>query len=324
MQVLVEVERSGFVESQHLGAVAVCDQAGTVLLAAGDPDLMVLPRSSTKPFQALAGHRLGTGERLGLGDEALAIACGSHQGEPAHVEAVLAILAAAGLSEDDLRCPPALPRDPEALAAAGGGERRAFHNCSGKHAWMLATAVTRGWTTDRYLAPDHPLQAVITDTVVELAGTAAGHIGIDGCGAPVHALPLRGLATAFARLAGGGGGEPTAVVTALRRHPSMIAGSGRLDTRLLEATRGRLLAKVGAEAVYGVVNLATGQGAALKVVDGGARAAVPALLAVLDALGWLDEAERGALVDLAVTEVLGGGKPVGSVRPAKVALAQPG
>jgi L-asparaginase II len=107
MQVLVEVERSGFVESQHLGAVAVCDTAGTLLLAAGDPDMTIYPRSSTKPFQALACHRLGTGERFGLDDQALAIACGSHQGEPRQVEAVLKVLAAAGLDEDDLGCPPA-------------------------------------------------------------------------------------------------------------------------------------------------------------------------------------------------------------------------
>lgn len=323
MQVLVEVERSGFVESQHLGAVAVCDPAGTVLHAAGDPDLTIFPRSSTKPFQALAGHRLGTGERLGLGDEALALACGSHAGEPRHVEVVLEILAAAGLGEDDLGCPPALPMDPAARRAAAG-ERRVYHNCSGKHAWMLAAAVTQGWTVDRYLAPDHPLQAVVTDTLVELAGTAAGHIGVDGCGAPVHALPLRGLATAFARLAAGADGEPEPVVAALRRHPAMIGGSARLDTRLLEVTGGRLLAKVGAEAVYGVVNLTTAQGAALKVIDGGSRAAPAALVAVLDALGWLGEAERDALLDLAVTEVLGGGRVVGSVRPAKVALAHPG
>jgi L-asparaginase II len=322
MQVLVEVERSGFVESQHLGVVAVCDQAGTVLLAAGDPDAAIFPRSSTKPFQALAGHRLGTAEKLGLDDRALAVACGSHGGEPEHVEAVLAILAAAGLDEDDLGCPPALPGN-QAARAAAIGERRVYHNCSGKHAWMLATAVAQDWATDRYLAPDHPLQAVVTDTLVELAGTAAGQIGVDGCGAPVHALPLRGLATAFARLAGTGG-QPEAVVTAVRANPSMIAGDGKLDTRLLELTGGRLLAKVGAEAVYGVVNLAIGQGAALKVLDGGQRATAPALLAVLDALGWLDADELEALLDGVVTDVLGGGRPVGTVRPAKVALAHPG
>jgi L-asparaginase II len=321
MQVLVEVERSGLVESEHAGVVAVCDATGAVLSAAGDPDLVIYPRSSTKPFQALASWRLGTGERFGLDDRALAVACGSHQGAPEHVEAVLGILEAAGLSEDDLACPPALPRDPVARGAAGA-ERRVFHNCSGKHALMLAAAVTRGWATERYLAPDHPLQAVVTDTVVELAGTAPGQIGVDGCGAPVHALPLRGLATAFARLAGETEGSD-ALLSAVRQHPRLLAGDARFDTRLLQVSNGRLLAKAGAEAVYGVVNLDIGQGAALKVLDGGARAAVPALIAVLDALGWLDEAEREALRDFAETEVLGGGGPVGSVRPAKVTLTTP-
>jgi L-asparaginase II len=188
---------------------------------------------------------------------------------------------------------------------------------------MLAASRASGWAIDRYLAPDHPLQAVVTDTVVELAGTAVGQIGVDGCGTPVHALPLRGLATAFARLAGSADGEPAAVVPALRRYPGMIAGAGRPDTRLLEVTGGRLLAKGGAEAVWGVVNLDAGQGAALKVLDGSPRAGAPALLAVLEALGWLDERELEALMGIAVTDVLGGDRPVGTAHPAKVSLSPP-
>jgi L-asparaginase II len=150
--VLVEVARSGFVESVHRGAVVVTAPDGTVRAALGDVDTPVFPRSSNKPFQALGMLNAG----LEISDDDLALACASHSGESGHVERALAVLAAAGLAEDDLHCPP----DP----------RRAAMNCSGKHAAMLTTCVQRGWPTATYTDPDHPLQRVIADTVVELTG----------------------------------------------------------------------------------------------------------------------------------------------------------
>jgi L-asparaginase II len=326
MEVLAEVERSGFVESRHLGAVAVVSPAGEPLAAAGDPDLVVYARSCSKPFQALAVRGLGVEQELGLGQLALAGACGSHDGEPDHVASVRKVLAAAGLEESALRCPPILPGN-RAARTRVDGPAPVYHNCSGKHAYMLAGAVVRGWDTDRYTAQEHPLQAVVGDTLSDFAGVPIEHVGVDGCGVPVHAMALRGLATAYARLgarAASGEDGPSAVVQAVRSHPFMVAGSGQLDTVLLEATGGRILAKVGAEAVYAAVNLESNIGLTVKVVDGAPRARGAALLAALRGLGWLDEREWETVLPAATVEVHGGGRTVGAVRPAELDLPAPG
>jgi L-asparaginase II len=325
VEVLAEVERSGFVESRHLGAVAVADADGRLLAAAGDPDLVVFPRSCSKPFQALAVRALGVETELGLGQLALAGACGSHNGEPDHVASVRKVLEAAGLDETSLRCPPALPTDRKARERVDG-PAAVYHNCSGKHAYMIAGSVVRGWAPERYTEPDHPLQAVVADTLGDFAGAAIDHVGVDGCGVPVHAVPLRGLATAYARLgarAAAGEAGPAAVVDAVRRHPFMLAGTGQLDTLLLENSGGRVLAKVGAESAYAAVDLATGTGLALKVLDGAPRARGAALLSALRALDWLDDAQWGSVLPAATVEIHGGGQTVGAVRPAKLTLSPP-
>jgi L-asparaginase II len=323
MQVLAEVERSGFVESRHLGIAAVVDPDGATVATVGDPDEPVYLRSCAKPFQALAVRGLGVEAALGLDAVALAGACGSHNGEPKHVASVRNVLAAAGLDETALRCPPSLPSDREARAKVSG-PAAVYHNCSGKHAYMLAGTVVRGWEPERYTTPEHPLQGVVSDALADFAGAPIEHVGVDGCGVPVHAMPLHGLARAYARLgaqAAAGEEDPAAVIAAVRRHPFMISGTGQLDTMLLEATGGRVFAKVGAEAVYGAVDLSRNQGLALKVLDGTPRARGAALLAMLAALGWLDEREMEAVLPAASVEIRGGGEPVGAVRPAKVELA---
>jgi L-asparaginase II len=325
MQVIVEVDRSGFVESQHLGAVAVADADGTVVAAAGDPELPIYLRSCAKPLQALAVLGLGVDRELGLGALALAGAAGSHAGEPEHVASARKVLAAAGLDETALRCPPALPTNAEARKAVDA-PAPIYHNCSGKHAYMLAGAVVRGWEIERYTEPEHPLQAVVSDTIADFAGAAIEHVGVDGCGVPVHALPLRALATAYARIgerAAAGEGPEAALVEAARGHPVMIAGTGGLDTVLLEVTGGRLLSKAGAEGASAAVNLETCQGVAVKVLDGAHRARGPALLAALTALGWLGDEELEALLPVASSPVLGGGEEVGTVRPATIELRAP-
>ncbi|HEX3200533.1 MAG TPA: asparaginase, partial [Actinomycetes bacterium] len=246
MEVLAEVERSGFVESRHLGAVAVADADGRLLATAGDPELVTYVRSCAKPFQALAVRGLGVEDALGLGQVALAGACGSHHGEPDHVASVRKVLEAAGLDETALRCPPAMPTDRTARQRVDG-PAAVYHNCSGKHAYMLAGCVARGWQPGSYTAPEHPLQAVVADTLAGFAGTPVEHVGVDGCGVPVHAMRLRGLALAYARLgalAAAGEDGPAALVGAVRRHPEMICGTGQLDTVMLQATGGRVLAKV--------------------------------------------------------------------------------
>src|SRR6266511_3603648 len=241
MQVLVEVERSGFVESRHVGAVVVADADGAVQAAVGEPSMPIYLRSCAKPMQALAVWSLGVDRELGLDAVALAGAAGSHAGEPEHIASVRKVLAAAGLQEHALRCPPARPLNADARRAVDG-PAPIYHNCSAKHAYMLAGAVARGWDPERYTSREHPVQAMVSDTIADLAGVAIEHVGVDGCGVPVHALSLRGLATAFARLgarATDGEEGPAALVAALRAHPVMIAGTGLLDTVLLEATGGR-------------------------------------------------------------------------------------
>jgi L-asparaginase II len=322
MQVIVEVERSGFVESQHPGAVAVADADGSLIASLGDPQLTIYLRSCAKLLQAIAVHGLGVDEQLGLDEVALAGAAGSHSGEPVHVASVRKVLAAAGLDESALRCPAALPENAEARRAVES-PAPVYHNCSGKHAYMLAGAVSRGWEIERYVEPEHPLQAVVSDTVADFAGAAIEHVGVDGCGVPVHAMPLAALATAYARIgqrAAAGDAPAAALVEAVLRHPVMISGTGKLDTLLLEVTGGRVLSKAGAEGASAAVNLATNQGVAVKVLDGAPRARGPALVAALQALRWLDDRELEAMREAATTPVLGGGEPVGTVRPATIDL----
>ncbi|MGH3231412.1 MAG: asparaginase, partial [Streptosporangiaceae bacterium] len=190
--VLADVIRSGFAESRHRGAIAVVSSGGTTAYRAGEVDVPVFPRSSNKPMQATA--MLSSG--LDLDGELLALAAASHAGEDFHVAGAQKILAGAGLTEDALHCPPDLPSDEDAKDAvllAGGGKRRLYMNCSGKHAAMLATCVGAGWDTATYTDPGHPLQVEVSRTIERLAGEQITvPPGVDGCGAPLFALSLTG------------------------------------------------------------------------------------------------------------------------------------
>ena len=306
--VLVEVVRSGFVEGHHRGSVVALGRDGAPVLSVGDVDLPVFPRSSNKPLQAVAMLEAG----LDLDGELLALATASHSGEPFHLDGALRILAAAGLDESDLKTPAEYPVEEAerlAYAAAGGLPRPLAMNCSGKHAAMLATCVRNGWATDSYLEPDHPLQRAIAGTVERLAGERIAAVGTDGCGAPLFALTLTGLARAFARIATAPDGTPEhRVATAIRRHPDWVGGTRRDVTQLLAGIPG-LVAKDGAEGVYAAA-LPDGRAAALKIEDGAARARPPVLVAALRALG----VQAPVLDTLAEAPVHGGGRPVGAVR----------
>jgi L-asparaginase II len=294
---LVEVVRSGFTESVHRGALVITGPHGSVRTALGDVDGPVYPRSSNKPLQALGMLRAG----LEIDDIDLALVSASHSGEPAHLRRALAMLARAGLTEADLHCPPA--PDP-------GQGRRAAMNCSGKHAGMLTTCVQRGWPSATYTDPKHELQQSIADTVVEFTGEPIAATGVDGCGAPLFAFSLTGLARAFGRLVG------TRVAEAMRANPWLVAGTGREDTLLMLAVPG-LLAKGGAEGVHAVA-LPDGTAVALKIDDGAARARPPLLVAALRALEAVpgNEAARGVLggLGMGAGAVLGGGREVGELR----------
>ncbi|MFC3999635.1 asparaginase [Nocardiopsis sediminis] len=308
---LAEVVRSGFREGVHYGAVIGLAADGTAAYERGPADAPMFPRSAAKPFQALAALRAGAP----LSGPALAIAAGSHSGQDIHIEVVNATLAAAGLTADDLRCPPDRPmggRFRDALLRAGGEPTRTLMNCSGKHAAMLAACVARGWSTGDYLDPGHPLQLLVRETIEELCGEPVAHTAVDGCGAPQMAVSLTGLARGLRAMALAPAGTPeAAVMAAMREHPEYVAGEGRADTRLMGALPG-LVSKIGAE---GVIAMATpaGEAVAVKISDGDpqTRARTSVALTALEALG----VDIGPARDMLAVDVLGGGAPVGAVRP---------
>jgi L-asparaginase II len=308
---LAEVVRSEFVEGVHRGSVAVLDATGAVVAAAGDVDSAIFPRSSNKPMQAVGMLRAG----LPLTDPAdLALVSASHAGEEFHLARVGALLARAGLDESALHCPPDLPVGEEARTAvlrAGGGPTRIQMNCSGKHSGMLLTCQAAGWPVDGYWRPEHPLQQALRAAVEEFTGEEVAAVGVDGCGAPVLAVSLTGLAGAFLRLVSAEVGSPErTVVDAMRAHPEIVGGTQADDTRLMRGIPG-LLAKVGAEGV--IAAALPGVGAvALKIDDGAARARMPVLVSALRRLG----VDAPVLTEYAEVPIFGGGVPVGAVRPA--------
>lgn len=305
---LAEVIRSGFVESRHHGSVIVLDGKGGTVDAAGDTTAPVFPRSSNKPMQAVGMLRCG----LDVSSQAdLALVCASHYGQDVHVARVRSMLARGGLAESSLRCPPDLPLDQvarEAVLRAGGGPAPVLMNCSGKHTGMLLTCRAAGWARSDYRDPDHRLQVRLRATVAELATEPVAAVGVDGCGAPLFALSLTGLAIAFLRLVNAAADTPERLVAdAMRAHPELVAGTGAGDTVLMVGIPG-LLAKSGAEGVMAVALPEVGA-VALKIDDGAARARVPVLVAALRRLG----VAAPVLAEYATTPVLGGGEPVGTV-----------
>jgi L-asparaginase II len=314
--VLVEVWRSGFLESVHRGSLVVLDADGSVSFAAGAVDRPILPRSSNKPVQATALLAAGWSPRSA---EELAIGAGSHNGEDGHRELAAAMLAAAGLGPDDLGCPPALPQHEATRAAWIAGARapdRLAMNCSGKHAAMLSACVAAGWPTEGYLSLDHPLQRAIEARLAEAAGEQVTAVVVDGCGAPQHALSVTGLARGvLALVSAPEGSRERSVADAMRAHPWLVAGTGREDTELMTAVPG-LLVKGGADGVH--VAALPGRGAvALKLDDGGDRGRTPALSAGLQRLGLsAEELSRWLL-----TPVPGGDGVVGEVRAAALLTA---
>lgn len=306
---LVEVIRSGFVESVHRGSVAVLDASGSVVFCAGDVRAPIFPRSSNKPMQAIGMLRSG----LRLADPAdLAVVCASHHGEEFHIARVRALLRSAGVTESALRCPPDMPLNETAAAAvyrSGGGRSRIQMNCSGKHAGMLLTCRAAGWPLEEYWHPEHPLQKALRTAIEDLTGEKVAVVGVDGCGAPVFAVSLTGLAGAFLRIVSAAPDSLAGqVAAAMRAHPVLVSGTGADDARLMTGIPG-LLSKVGAEGV--VAAALPGVGAvAVKIDDGAGRARTPVLVSALRRLG----VDAPVLDELGESPVLGGGEPVGAVR----------
>lgn len=302
---LALVTRGEAVDCVHYGSVAVVDRDGRVIFAAGDPHYPTTTRSALKPLQALPFVVRGGLEHFGYGTREAALLCASHSGEPRHVEAVAAMLERAGCSADDLQCgvhPPLYYAVKEELPPAGERFTPLQHNCSGKHAGMLAYCRLCGLPTASYLDFEHPLQQTIRQAVAYMTGVAEDALvaGIDGCSAPNYAVPLDRLAYAYARLAtwtrdARYGDAPARLAAAMTAHPEMVSGERRNDLTLMRAGGGDWVTKVGAEGVQAIGVRSRGWGIAVKVIDGNARGLHPATVAVLEQLGLLDAERRDAL-----------------------------
>ncbi|MFM7597738.1 MAG: asparaginase [Actinomycetota bacterium] len=310
--VLAEVWRSGVLEGMHRGHAVVVAPDGRVERAWGDPDARILPRSANKPAQASAMVRAG----LPLEGELLALAAASHSGEAFHADGARRILARGGLDDTALRNPADFPLDDNVradLLARGGVPLPILMNCSGKHAAMLLTCVTNGWSIDDYLAPDHPLQRACRDELELLAGEVSWATAIDGCGAPLYGLTLRGLANVGSACVGADPGTPPRrVADAMRAHPEWVAGTARDATALARSQPG-LMVKEGAEAVY-VAGLPDGRGIAFKIDDGANRARPVAMAGILQALGI----DNATIQEQAHAPLMGGGAVVGEIRPGRL------
>ena len=311
---IAEVIRSGFEESRHRGSAVVIGADDEVLFSAGEVAAPMFPRSANKPIQAAAMRARG----LTVEGELLALASASHSGEDFHVTGVRKILAGAGLTEDALQCPPALPMDEPTLwrfLGEGGRPDRVHMNCSGKHAAMLATCVAAGWPTETYRDPGHPLQGEIKATLGRLAGEDVAATGVDGCGAPLFAISLKGLARAFRALVlADPDTAERSVADAVRTYPAWTSGTRRSERELHQAVPG-LLVKSGAEGVQAFA-LADGRAGAVKMEDGSPRAIPAITVALLRAIGAdrADGADRDALAGIADIPVYGGGERVGGIR----------
>ena len=329
--ILVEVLRGTLVESRHAGAVAVVDAVGKPVLALGDVETPVYPRSAVKALQALPLVESGAADLYGLGSEELALACASHSGEPGHVATATRMLSAAGLDASALRCGAHWPiHQPSAQALArGGGTVGAVHNnCSGKHAGFLCIACATGTDHTHYTEPSHPVQRLVRHTIESLTGVplAQDDCAIDGCSVPTWAVPLVSLARGFARFGTGVGLTPDRARAAARlreacaAHPWHVAGTGRFCTRIMERFGARIFVKTGAEGVYCAALPEQGLGIALKCDDGAGRAAEVMMAATLLRMAR-SITEFGALEPFArVTLRNWNGIEVGAVRPTEALM----
>lgn len=293
-------QRCGYDESIHHGAVVALAGDGSLAWAAGDADIPIYARSSSKPLQAEAMIAAG----LAVDADLLAVVCASHDGRAEHLDAVRRLLRDAGLSVHDLQNTPAFPIEEAAHDAAlrgGIGPSALLQNCSGKHAGMLATAVVNGWPTAGYLEAEHPVQSLIAAHLAGVAGPVA-HVGVDGCGAPAAVVGLRALTGAVRDVAVRRG----PVQQAMTAHPGLVGGPRRDVTALMKLVDG-LVAKDGAEGVF-VAAVPDGRAVGVKIADGASRACGPVVVAALRSLGI--DVPAGALAH----HILGHGRPVGDVR----------
>jgi len=274
----VRLLREGIVESTHRVQAVVCDHRARVLSVAGNPDTSTFIRSALKPFQALAVTTTGTLERYNLNDRDLAIICSSHQATMEQVRQVFKILWRCDIEPLALQCPV-----PE------GKQSSLQHNCSGKHAGMLAVCQQRQWSFNNYLQHNHPVQKLILSQVAELMKMPGEELirAHDDCGAPTYFVQLRQMASLYAQLASGENLAMERIVRAMTHHPVLVAGEGAFDTELMRCSQGELVSKSGAEGIQCIGRIGENMGLAIKVMDGAKRAKYAVAIHLLKQMGWI-------------------------------------
>jgi L-asparaginase len=284
----IQLLREGIAEATHLAHVAVCDNRGRTLSVAGNGELGTFMRSSLKPFQALAVTAAGALERYSLGDRDLAIMCGSHQGTIEQARQAFHILWQADLDPTALRCPTPV-----------GKKSPLEHNCSGKHAGMLAVCQQRNWPLATYLDRSHPVQKLILTRISELLGMPSDEFicAHDDCGAPTYFMQLSQMASLFAMLSSGNNLDMERIVRAMISHPDMVGGPGSFDTTLMNLTHGALVSKSGAEGIQCIGRVGEGLGLSIKVIDGAKRAKYATAIFTLRQLGWITPTVADTLAD---------------------------
>lgn len=308
-EVLLHYTRGGKVESRHYADVAVVDSKGKMVWEFGDGNRPMFWRSAAKPFQVLPLIEQGGMDRFHLTEEEVAFMVSSHSGEAEHVNLAYSILKKIGLTADALACGAAKPMNSKMAKELMLQQLpyQAVHNaCSGKHSGMLALAQMLQADTTGYMELSHPVQQIMYQAVADSANLKKEEVdtGIDGCGVPVFYLPLYNMAWAYARLAKPEEGQweerenPVRLIrNAMLAYPRIVAGSKRFDTVLMNITKGRILAKIGAEAVYCLASVPDGLGISFKIDDGGFRAINPAGMAILKKMDLLSAAEYQELME---------------------------
>ncbi|MFP7672233.1 asparaginase [Marivita sp. S0852] len=326
---LAEIWRGPFLESVHAGHAVICDGTGQIVSAWGNPDAVVLPRSSSKMLQALPLVTSGAADTAGLGAEHLALACASHQGAPRHVDRVNQWLSDLGLTDNALQCGPQESRDADLridMIRAKKSPCRVHNNCSGKHAGFLTLAHHLEAGPD-YVAPDHPVQTACRDAFETVTGMDSPGFGIDGCSAPNFATTMHGMARAMGWFATAGqrsdrlSKAATRLTEAMYTHPDLVAGDGRACTRLMRASQNPIALKTGAEGYFIAILPRHGLGIAVKAADGATRAAECAIAALLVRLKVLHPAHPDVAAFLNPAIVNWDGLVTGEIKPAPGLMA---
>ena len=279
-EVLAKVTRGDLVESLHLGHLVVLNSDGSTYLSKGSPELPIYPRSAIKSLQASAMIKAG----LIVKDDELAIICASHSGAQNHIDLVIKMLTSRGISTSQLKNAVDKPLgEKEKISWGEKPANQLAQNCSGKHAGMLMTCLQNGWDMKSYLDLDHPLQVAIKNEIEELAGEKVSATSVDGCGAPLFAISLIGLAKAISNLVKSSDLVYQQIALACTKYPELVAGDGRLTTRMMQAVAG-LFMKEGAEGVQ-VCALRDGRVIAIKIIDGSWRPVAPIIMEIFKRWG---------------------------------------